>query len=96
MNREEFDAWDKRVEQRAELLWQEAGSPEGGFIPYLDQARELLAIEENPHSSTHPIDEHLPDGESLLAVENQGEFPTTTDQGEEQAYPKREDRPKWD
>ena len=96
MNREEFDAWDRRVEKRAELLWQEDGSPEGGFASYLDRARELLAIEENPTAGTHPVDEHLPEAESLLAVENQGEFPTTTDQGEEQGYPVREGRPEWD
>ncbi|AWB48522.1 hypothetical protein HYN69_08365 [Gemmobacter aquarius] len=86
MDRKDFDAWQDRVSGRARLLWTDAGEPEGGPERFEEQARELLAIEENPAATTKPVDGG-PDAESLIAVENQGEFPTLTDQGEEQSYP---------
>lgn len=92
MDRKEFDAWEDRVSARARTLWADAGEPEGGPERFHDQARELLAIEENPNATTKPVQEE-PDGEPLIAVENQGEFPTLTDQGEEQTYPGR--GPDW-
>lgn len=92
MDRKEFDAWQDRVSARARLLWAEAGEPEAGPEHFEGQARELLSIEENPHATTHPVKAE-PVAESLLAVENQGEFPTLTDQGEEQAYPSS--GPQW-
>lgn len=95
MNREEFEAWERRIDDRARLLWEEEGRPEGGHESFRDRARELLAIEENPHAATHPADEPEPEGEPLEAIENQGEFPTLTDQGEETTYPHRADEPQW-
>ena len=95
MNRQEFRDWDARVAARAKRMWQQAGNPEGGPERYLDEARELQAIAENPGAATMDPDEIMPEPESLLAVENQGEFPTTTDQGNEQGYPEREGRPEW-
>lgn len=86
MDRKDFDAWQDRVSARARVLWTDAGEPEGGPERFEEQARELLAIEENPAATTKPVDEGT-EAESLIAVENQGEFPTLTDQGEEQAYP---------
>lgn len=88
MNREEFDAWERRIMARADALWQAEGRPEGSRARFLEEARELIAIEENPDSGHLDPDEAAePDIEPLLAVENQGEFPTLTDQGEEQTYP---------
>ena len=61
-----------------------------------EMARELVAIEENQHLATKPnprsrdIRRDPITGEPvepLTAVTNQGEFPTLTDQGEEQTYP---------
>ncbi|MCE6952896.1 hypothetical protein LAZ40_23495 [Cereibacter sphaeroides] len=95
MDRQEFEAWERRVADRAERLWDGAGRPEGGAAPFMDRARELLAIEENPHATTRPLDETDPDGEPIEAVENQGEFPTLTDQGEERTYPQRAGEPDW-
>lgn len=91
MDAQEFRAWEDRVAARARLLWEEQGQPEEGPEHFLEMARELLGIEENPHATTKPVDDpDIPDAEPLLAVENQGEFPTLTDQGEERAYPSRD------
>jgi hypothetical protein len=99
---------DTRVRQRARKLWETAGKPAGGAEAYLDQASELVAIEDNQKQAMRPLrpEERAPPGEEptlapdeagptgepiepLLSVENAGEFPTLTDQGEEQAAPKR-------
>ena len=91
MDRQEFEAWEARVAARARVLWTEAGAPEGGPERFTAEARELLAIEENPDAATKPVDDAAPEGEPLIALENQGEFPTLTDQGEEQAFPAQRD-----
>ena len=93
MDRKEFDAWEARVLARARMLWTEAGEPEGGPEHYRDAARELVAIEESPKAATHPVKDGAPDGEPMIAIENQGEFPTLTDQGEEPIFPGR--GPDW-
>ena len=41
MDRNDFDAWESRVRDRAKVLWQEAGQPTSGPDAYLDEAREL-------------------------------------------------------
>jgi len=92
MEQTDFDAWQDRVCARARVLWTDAGMPDGGPERFEEQARELLAIEENPQAATKPV-EAEPEAEPLIAVENQGEFPTLTDQGEEQSYPAR--GPDW-
>lgn len=91
MNREDFDAWDARIQDRADQLWQDAGSPEGGSDRYVDQARELLAIEEVPVPGLDPEDAASPVIEEASIQGNLGEFPTLTDQGEEQTYPHAQD-----
>lgn len=88
MDASEFAAWEDRIAVRARMMWCDAGEPEGGPERFLDQARELLAIEENPDAATKPVTEG-PAAEPLVAVENQGEFPTLTDQGEERTDPRR-------
>ena len=88
MDRAEFTAWENRIKDRAEALWKAEGSPEGPRDRFLEEARELIAIEENPDSGhLDPEEAAEPDVEPLLAAENQGEFPTLVDQGEEQTYP---------
>jgi hypothetical protein len=90
MDAEEFRAWEDRVSARAKKLWEEHGRPDQGPEHFTDMARELLGIEENAQATTKPVqDPDVPDAEPLLAVENQGEFPTLTDQGEERTYPTR-------
>ena len=58
----------------------------------------LIAIEDSQLDTLKPVDMGPtgPTGEPiepLLAVENEGEFPTLTDQGEEQTAPKRRAAP---
>lgn len=88
---------DQRIRERAYQLWEEEGRPEGRAEANWDQASELLAIEENQHTATlpNPVAQGgdratTPEPvEPLEAVENAGEFPTLTDQGEEESYPRR-------
>jgi Protein of unknown function (DUF2934) len=89
-----MDDFEERVRRRAYRLWQEEGCPQGRAEVHWDRARDLVAIEENHKLTLKPISGRAtgPAGEPvepLEAVENTGEFPTLTDQGEEQTYPKR-------
>jgi hypothetical protein len=91
------DDFEERVRARAFHLWQEEGCPEGRADVHWDKARELVAIEDNYELALKPVNEFAqrlgPYGEpieELIAVENEGEFPTLTDQGEEQTYPSRQ------
>ena len=86
---------DRRIRERAYRLWQEEGCPEGRADVHWDMATELVAIEDNHKVATEPV--HPPHGrgptgepiEPIEAVENAGEFPTMTDQGEERTFPQR-------
>ncbi len=94
MNERDDRALEERIRQRAYRLWQDAGCPEGRADVHWDQAAELVAIEDNQRNATEPVpspDELGPSGEPIepiSAVENAGEFPTLTDQGE-QTFPQR-------
>ena len=98
-----MDDAERRLQERAKRLWEEAGRPASGVQAYIDQASELIAIEEHQKDTLIPTgargkdaveddpiasDDVLgPEGEPiepLIAVVNEGEFPTLTDQGEEQ------------
>jgi hypothetical protein len=98
---------ERRIREKAERLWKEAGSPSTGMDAYMDQARELVAIEDNlkdtlrspgvqPREAVEDdpfADDDVlgPEGEPIeptLAVANEGEFPTLTDQGEGQQVPR--------
>lgn len=94
---------EQRIRDHAYRLWIEEGRPEGRAEAHWDMARELVAIEDNQRLATKPNpasrsrDRNLRGSEPvepLEAVENQGEFPTLTDQGEEQTYPTRRRRPR--
>jgi hypothetical protein len=97
---------DKRVEQMARRLWEEAGRPASGVEAYVDRARELIAIEDHQRDTLLPSgardkeaveDDPVPSDdvigpegepiEPLESVENEGEFPTLTDQGEGEQVP---------
>jgi hypothetical protein len=89
-----MDDFEQRVRRRAYRLWQEEGCPDGRADVHWDKARELVAIEDNQKQTLKRVSPETagPAGEPvepLEAVENAGEFPTLTDQGEEQTYPKR-------
>jgi hypothetical protein len=91
-DRDEHDR-ERRIRERAYRLWQEEGCPAGRSDVHWDMASELVAIEDNQKLATEPVpspDALGPTGEPIEpieAVENAGEFPTMTDQGE-QTYPK--------
>jgi len=88
-----MDDMNDRIQQRAYRLWVEEGCPEGRQEIHWDRARELVAIEQNQKHTTKPVTHHQGAAgepvEPIEAVENAGEFPTLTDQGEEQGTPKR-------
>jgi hypothetical protein len=97
---------EKRVQEKAKHLWDEAGRPASGPSAYVDQASELVAIEDHQKDTLRPTgvqpreavqddpiasDDVLgPEGEPIepvIAVLNEGEFPTLTDQGEGEQVP---------
>src|SRR5215510_2748490 len=88
-----MDDFDDRIRQRAYRLWVEEGCPEGRQEIHWDRARELVAIEQNQKHTTKPVTQHHGAGgepvEPMEAVKNVGEFPTLTDQGEEQMPQRR-------
>jgi hypothetical protein len=46
---------EDRVRERARKLWEDAGRPKTGIDSYLDQASELVAIEDNSHLTRRPL-----------------------------------------
>lgn len=84
---------EERIRAKAQQLWREDGRPPGGPEPYRDQASEQLAIKDNTADTLKPNPKGpsaAPDSaEPLQAVENLGEQPHLTDQGESRDYPLR-------
>lgn len=87
---------EERIRERAYLLWLEEGQPEGKDTEHWERARELLALEADPDEGKEAPDDGYnnagPWGEPVeeaAILENQGEFPTTTDQGEQEVPKKR-------
>lgn len=94
MSREQKER-DGRIRERARQLWADAGKPAAGAEAFEEEAAQLIAIEKAPKAGTIPLEDSLntPEAEPIEAVENQGEFPTLTDQGEDNPAPlRREDR----
>jgi Protein of unknown function (DUF2934) len=87
---------EERIRERAYRLWLEEGQPEGKASEHWERARELLALESDPEEGKESLDEGYnktgPWGEPVeeaSILENLGEFPTTTDQGEQEPPKKR-------
>jgi Protein of unknown function (DUF2934) len=78
---------EARISERASSLWTDAGKPEGGPVRYMDEARELVAIEEVPPPTLDPEEAAEPVIEEASIQGNLGEFPTLRDQGDEMTYP---------
>ena len=81
---------DRRIRMRAKRMWREAGSPQGREDEYLERARELQAFVDHPDAGLlpnpmvahpHPSATEEPVEEAEL-LENLGEFPGRTDQGD--------------
>lgn len=87
---------DDRIRERAYRLWLEEGQPQGKSTEHWEKARELLALETDPEEGKAGVEEGYnnpgPWGEPVeeaSILENQGEFPTTTDQGAQKIPKKR-------
>lgn len=88
---------EERIRELAYHIWLEEGRPEGREKEHWEKARELAAIEENQMLASEPNPAAGGQDRSLTtepveppeAVENQGEFPTLTDQGEANEPPRR-------
>jgi hypothetical protein len=78
------DNRDERIKIKAFYIWLDEGCPDGRADAHWDMAAELIAIEDNYRGTLKPIGEAGERVEPLLAIENAGEFPTLTDQGEEE------------
>jgi len=82
MDKEELEALQARVEDRAARLWSDAGKPDGGPARFIDQARELVALEDvepraiDPEEAADPLIEEAP------IHDNIDEFPILRDQGD--------------
>ncbi|MFT4148936.1 MAG: DUF2934 domain-containing protein [Paracoccaceae bacterium] len=88
MKPRDFDAFDRRVQARAQKMWEEAGRPDGGAELFRERARDLLEISENPEAGRMSVAESTrPRINTLVDVENQGEMPGLTDQGDGQLFP---------
>ncbi len=79
------DDLEQRIRERAFMLWLNEGQPEGRADDHWSLARELVAIEDGQMATTRPVSGEVAGEpvEPLEALENTGEFPTMTDQGEQ-------------
>ena len=88
-------AHERRVRARALRLWREDGSPPGRLDEFLERARELQAFEDHPGAALlpNPMVRHhgavAPDQpvEEAELMENLGEFPGRSDQGDRRPVP---------
>jgi len=88
-------AHERRIRARAIRLWHEDGSPAGRFDEFLERARELQAFEDHPGAALLPNPMTLHHGqvepeqpvEEAELMENLGEFPGRSDQGDRNVVP---------
>ena len=89
-------AAEKRIHTRAMQLWRADGAPKGREAEYLERARELAAITDNPTAGLLPNPMTLHGGaippaqpvEEAALEENLGEFPgLMSDQGDRPTAP---------
>ena len=73
---------EHRIRQRAQRIWEEEGRPEGRHLAHWELAKLAVAQEDGQAGMLRPM--NGPASEPIEAVVNQGEFPTLTDQGEQQ------------
>ena len=86
---------DRDIRGRARRMWREAGSPKGREDEYLERARELQAFVEHPAAALlpNPMVAHPQPGvteqpvEEAELLENLGEFPGRSDQGDRVTAP---------
>lgn len=76
---------EQRIRERAYQIWLQEGMPESRHLDHWRLATELIAIEDGQKSTLKAVEKLGPEGEPiepLEAIQNSGEFPTLTDQGE--------------
>jgi hypothetical protein len=86
---------DKQIRLRGRRMWREAGSPKGREDEYIELARELQAFREHPKAALLPnpmVERTAPSAaeepvEEAALLENLGEFPGRTDQGDRMPMP---------
>ncbi len=62
---------EARIRDRAYDLWDQAGRPAGGAEPFLERARELIAMEETRSADLHSLflaNQQIPDADSIIAA----------------------------
>ncbi len=82
-----------RIRHRAHQIWLDEGRPAGQHLRHWEMAAELVAIEANKDAALKPVDADAigPEGEPvepLIALENEGEAPVLTDQGDKSPKPR--------
>ncbi|GBR13666.1 DUF2934 domain-containing protein [Asaia spathodeae] len=88
---------DARIKAKAQELWEADGKPGCGADAYLENASEIIGMEENPHAGEIPVKD-LPEPkfadvqvENAEIQKNLGEFPERqTDQGDREHFPEKE------
>lgn len=88
-----------RIAAKAKELWEADGKPHCGPDAYLENASEIIGMEENPHAGEIPV-EDLPEAqfadvqiENAEIQQNLGEFPERqTDQGDHEHFPEKQNR----
>jgi hypothetical protein len=78
----EEETLESRIERRAHRIWVEEGCPEGRAEAHWELAKFAVAQEDAQSTMLKAV--HPARSEPIEAIENQGELPTLTDQGEEQ------------
>ena len=82
---------DARIRAKAYELWEKEGRPSWQHERHWDDARSLVEREEALEAtSLKPVNARDPEAEPAVAFENQGEFPTLTDQGDSVSGPTAE------
>jgi hypothetical protein len=91
---------DEQIRLRGRRMWREAGSPRGREDEYLELARELQAFKDHPKAALlpNPLVARPEPGpteepvEEAKLLENLGEFPGRTDQGDRMPAPMTKSR----
>lgn len=79
---------EQRIREKAHEIWESEGRPHGRHHLHWDMAREIIALKDAGGPPTRPVRETVRENvEPEVMHENQGEFPTLTDQGGNPAGP---------
>ncbi|MEJ0016853.1 MAG: DUF2934 domain-containing protein [Acetobacteraceae bacterium] len=81
----------RSIQQRARRMWRDAGRPKGREADYLERAQELQVFVDHPAAGLLPNPMSAPAHGAIVEeaelLENLGEFPGRTDQGDRPPAP---------